>query len=558
VIKKKNLRPYLILITIIIISFFLRFYRLDQNVPQLYSDELDHLNMLRILDQPLSLQNLINKFLYFPFTFTWFLGTGVFAIRSASAFYGSLIPLFIFFFVKSLDKKNIHLPLVASGLSAILPWSFMISRIAHAHIPIIVILSLIHLTLVIKAKKISHYLVSLAPLFLASIYYPSIIIISLIITPLYVFYLYTNTQSVKLKKTIITVSTIFLLAIGLVLFTRYKGFNEKSRGVSLVITSDVNVTAETNLYRGYSRLTSPSIFSFNLPTEKITNKLLYNFPLAVTRQFTENYLSFFSPDFLFLKGDNILRHSTGQLGVFFPCLLPFLLYGTFVFFTKAKKKTKKLLLLWIIVSPIPSSLTNDGAYYLLRAITLLPILTYLIALGLHEFISLLKGKLKIASLSLVVFLISFSAYNFFFGYFHVYPTISAQSYEHGFKGLSDFQVKNKDESLLVLWQGYYPNVYFHYYQRKVSPRSLGYQRQEIMVGESTFHQTFDNLYFAWPQSPEDLSLFLNKEKISYLVFPKDYLSNHPQYQLPFLLPVEKILLPDQSSAFTIFKVANQR
>jgi len=549
---KKTTSQYLFLLVILFVSFFLRFYRLKHNVPSLYSDELGHLQLLNILQQPLNLSHLLNKIIYFPFTFTWLFGLTVFGIRFGTAFFGSLIPIFVFFFVRALDRKNIQVALISSALTAVLPWSFMISKGAYTHIPLITIFTLIHLTLFIKAKRPIQYLVSFVPLFFATIYYPSMIVISALAIPFYVYYIYNQARTKKQRQVILTISFVFFLAIIGILFTKYGGLTNKSRGVSLVITNDINVTSETNLYRGYSQKTSPSIFSFGLPTEKIANRVLYNFPSAVVRQFTETYLSFFSPEFLFLTGDHVLRHSTNQFGAFLPVLLPFMIYGTFVFFGKAKKKNRWLLLLWMIISPVPAAITNDGARYLLRAITLMPILTYLSAVGIVSFISLFRARIKIIVSVITFSLVLFSAYSFFFGYFHVYPTLSAQSYEYGFKELSDFQTKNGNQPLLVLWEDSYPNSYFRYYQKTDLKKNIEYQKKEIVIGDSVFIQTFDNLYFSWPKSKKDLDLFLQKYQVTQVAFPKTYLLNNPQYKLLNTQSIEHILFPDQSTAFTIF------
>ncbi len=549
---KKSTRQYLFLLFILSLSFFLRFYRLQQNIPNLYSDELGHLNMLYLLHQPLHFSTLISRSFYYLSSFTWILGTTVFGIRSATAFFASLIPLFIFFFVKTLDKKDTSIALISAFLTSILPWSFMIGRGSHTHIPLVVIFVLLHLIFFIKATSLRHYLISLIPLALASVFYPSIIIISLLVIPFYAIYFYRQIKNKSQQRTIILAFLFFVSTVVVILFTKYNGLSQKSRGVSLIITNDINVTAETNLYRGYSQKSPPSIFSFALPTEKIANKLLYNFPSAVIRQFGENYFSFFSPDFLFFSGDYVLRHSTSQFGVLFPILSPFLVYGIFTFFSRASRKTQALLLLWLVVSPVPSAITNDGARYLLRAVTLLPILTYFSALGIVRFRSLFKHKLQ-PFISVIIFtLILFSAYSFFFGYFHVYPTLSARSYEYGFDQISDLQVDNNNHPLLVIWQGYYPNSYFRYYQQTDLDKYFNYQRKDIRVGESVFYQTFDNLYFSWPKSIDDLKMFLQDHQISLIAFPNDYLKNNPQYKPEHASATKQIFYPDNSLAFTIF------
>lgn len=252
------------------------------------------------------------------------------------------------------------------------------------------------------------------------------------------------------KKYLFSAITVFILILLYALLVKNQIFNRQSRGVDLAIWRDVNVTADSNLYRGLARLSTPTIFSFGMDPEKLANKLVFNFPISVASEFASNYLSFFSPDFLFLKGDQVLRHSTGMVGNFYLFLLPFIIFGAYKFYTL--RTTHSLLItLWILASPLAAAITKDGATYLLRVITLMPFLTYFAALGIVELYELLKGKFTKISYLLILSIISlYSAYYYFYGYFHVYPALAADSFEYGFKELAQFQIK-KPGKMLVIW-----------------------------------------------------------------------------------------------------------
>jgi 4-amino-4-deoxy-L-arabinose transferase-like glycosyltransferase len=110
--------------------------------------------------------------------------------------------------------------------------------------------------------------------------------------------------------------------------------------------------------------------------------------LSVLPVFLRNYVSHFSPRFLLTAGDVNLRHSPsgiGQLnwGVFFLSLI-----GAAVALTK-RGKHHVLLLLWVLVAPIPGSLTTDNVPNALRSIAMLPAAQLLAAVGLVE---TLKGE----------------------------------------------------------------------------------------------------------------------------------------------------------------------
>jgi len=157
-----------------------------------------------------------------------------------------------------------------------------------------------------------------------------------------------------------------------------------------------------------------------------------------------------------------------------------------------------------------------------------------------------------AGMTLLV-IAGYSIYYFLFGYFHVYPALAARSYEYGFKELSDFQSVHDDAKMLVIWQGFYPNLYFRFWQKTPLEDYELAQSESVEVGKSVFHQTFDNLYFSWPVRAEDLEKFLMENEIELVVFPEDYLNKNSDYALIGLVLVEEINYPDNKVAFKIYR-----
>lgn len=489
---------------------------------------------------------------------SWIFDLTPLGTRFFSALYGSLIPIFMFFFVKSilLFKKNSTkrlTALTACFLSAFLPWSFMMSRLEYTQIPLIIILVCFHLYFLLQSSKTSDYFVSLIPIALGVILYPSMIIIfpiSFFIT----FFCSLDSQSNNQKYISWIVFVTFAVIIGIAGSIKFHIFDSRYRGLDLAIWNDVNVTADSNYYRGLSRLSSPSILSANKDTEIISNRVLFNKPVSVIQIFTKNYLSFFSPDFLFLKGDNILRHSTGMVGEFFPFLLPFMVYGTFVFFSQADKKHKTIFLVWILASPIPAAITKDGATYLLRVITLMPFLTYFCALGLVSSFELLKNKYaKITYGVLITTIALFSIYRFLFGYFHVYPALSAPHWEYGFKELSDFQSTHSGK-LLTIWEDKYPVWYFCFWQnlpKEICDLKLINNFES--VNGSRIDLPINNLLFSLPANETDLMLITDKYKPDFIAIPAKYSPLFPKFTKEHQA-VETVKYPDQTVAFSIYKL----
>ena len=550
--KKTKIATLAILTVTLLIGLFFRFYRLDQNIPSLYADETGHyLIFNKIIGSSANLgQWLYDKIFYGTFSLTWIFGLTPLGVRAASALYGSLATLSIFFFAYSISKNRL-ISAIAALLVAVIPWNFMISRISHTHVAIIALLVVIHAGLFLRAKTISRYLICLLPLGLALIYYPSMVIIAPFAGILVLAEIYKLTK--KKYRSILILGTI-LLVIGaaLLIGQRFNILSLSGRGLDLAIWRDVNTPYDTDKFRALSWNSQPSLFSFYLPPEQLANKLFLNRISANLLVFTRNYLSFFSPDWLFLRGDAILRHSTGLVGAFYPFLIPFMLYGAFRFFKSADPKTRNLFLVWILVSPIPAALTKDGAGYLLRAVTMLPFLTYFCALGIVDSFGLISKKWR-WPYGIVVALIGFySAWSFFYGYFHVYPALSARAYEYGFKELSDFQVANDRKTMLVVWDGYYHNGDFRFWQRTPFDQYEAFKLKQIVIGESTFWQTFPNLYFSSPKSIEDYKIFINQYKPTYVILPDRYFVKYPIQIENLLDPIEQIKYPDQTPALTIY------
>ncbi|KKT73890.1 MAG: PMT family glycosyltransferase, 4-amino-4-deoxy-L-arabinose transferase [Microgenomates group bacterium GW2011_GWA2_44_7] len=341
--------------------------------------------------------------------------------------------------------------------------------------------------------------------------------------------------------------------IASLLFWKYHGFSLQSRGIDLAIWRDVNVTAESNLYRGLSRLSGPTIFSFGKSAESIGNKIVYNYPFSVLGVFFKNYLSFFSPEFLFLKGDTTLRQSTGMTGSFFLVLLPFMIYGLYLIVRNGTRNTKMVVLFWILVSPIPGAITRDGPGYLFRVVTMMPFLTFLSAFGIINFLRSLALIWRLIAGLVISIALVYSTYAFLFGYFHVYPQLAARNYEFGFKELSDFQFASGNVAMLVIWDGYYPSRYFRFWQQTPGDDYLDYRTSDLSFGLSVFYQRFPNLYFSLPKTEEDLMGFVKKERIPYWAVSDEFLKKNPEYRQRDEMIAQIIKYPDNTDDFVIYK-----
>ena len=535
------------LFIVVLIGAFIRIYHLDQNIPQLYSDETGHYYHLYSFYDAYT--NIFSKLFYGTFSATWLFGLSPLGVRLPAALWGLLSVLAAYYLASAFDKRT---SLVLPFLVAVLPWSFSVSRIGHTHVPIVLFFSLLFLGSYIRAKTIILKYLSFLLLVFGGYYYPSLIfVLPVVMLPL----LIHTWQNKKNNVTYILATLLFIsLVAGYFLINKYQIFSSNSRGLDLAIWRDVNVTADANLYRGIARNSDPTIFSFYQDPEKIANKLVFNYPVSVISVFFKNYLSFFSPEFLFLKGDNILRHSTGMVGEFYLYLLPFMIYGAFIFYS-SKSPHKTFLTLWLLASPIPAAITKDGATYLLRAITMMPILTYFCARGIVSSFDIFKKKYQKIIFGTILSVVAiYSSYYYFYGYFHVYPSLAADSFEYGFKDLADFQIQNPGK-LLILWEDKYPYTQFCFWQNL--PYYLCKSDQinnKVMSGKTRVDLPLPNIIFALPASTEDLNLVVSNFTPNYIAVPKKYSETFKLY-FDNKDIVKKISNPDQSTSFTVYKTS---
>lgn len=123
--------------------------------------------------------------------------------------------------------------------------------------------------------------------------------------------------------------------------------------------------------------------------------------------FIGNYLSHFNPLFLFISGDsNVRLHSPG-FGQLFVVAIPFILLGLWWIFRNYNKQLLFLIFL-LGIAPIPAAITFEVPHAL-RAFTMVPLLSIIMACGASELVRIAKTNL-INILVVVVFLSFFGAY----------------------------------------------------------------------------------------------------------------------------------------------------
>lgn len=146
--------------------------------------------------------------------------------------------------------------------------------------------------------------------------------------------------------------------------------------------------------------------------------------------FIKNYLTHFSPSFLFLNGDTNPRSQVPGQGQIYLAEIPFLILGL-IALIKSKKALRYLPLIALILAPIPAALTRESPHAL-RAILAAPALAIISAVGIYSFGIYFKRYSKVALIGVVlIYLLTFGAY--FKNFISTYPAQSSSDWQYEYK-----------------------------------------------------------------------------------------------------------------------------
>jgi len=462
----------------ILLAAFLRIYALDKNPPELFGDELDagyqaYSLMTTGRDYrghflPVYLQCFYEwrapLLMYSMIPFIKIFGLNEWGLRLTSAFWG-IISIIAFSYLLLLLKTKKSIILITCFLLAILPWHIQYSRAAFE---ITLASSLVILGIAFFFKSFNNdkkAIIILSGLFLGLS-----------------FYAYNTTN---------VISPLFLISSATALFlTKQKPFKKIIKHTLLVglITIVVALPLIPKFIWGpaSARFKAFSVVGHSSIVDKITYyrsqsdkpflaKIFYNRPLLWTQTIIQNYLGSFSSETLFGQGDVTFRHSLHEIGNLYLFQLPFILLGIFFIIKKTKKSTAEILFLfWLLFSPLPASLTIDGKNHATRLFFLIFPLTYLSALGIHQFFSSIKNK-KIAFFIMVALLgwitFSFARYQYF--YWVHYPKQSWRWWHYGYKELiSEVKERESNYSQVLIESTYEPALIRYLFWSKYDPRKV--------------------------------------------------------------------------------------
>lgn len=487
-------KTFLILFSIFIVAFILRFYK-SNYPPFLWDEAALGYNAYSILetgkDEYGKLLPLIFKsfgdykpgiYVYLILPFVKIFGLNELSVRLPSILIGSLIPIFLYFLIKEYDPKLKKLSLITATVLAFNPYNIHFSRGAWETNILtfeLVLASFLFVRAFNKNNPIKFLFYS-SVVFGISLYtYQAAKMISLF---LIVILFIVNFSKIKNN-----LKSITWFIIPLVFFTVpiIYGllFGQNANRLNVVsLFSYPRSQEETKLI-----ISESSIFDYNL---------LHNHLVFFTRNFLLRYFNNFSPRFLVFEGDwQSPRHSAPYIGVvLYPSIIFFIIGFFAIFLDKKLDKLNLFFLLWLLFAPIPAALTRD-IIQPVRSMSFSIPSAYFISLGIFIFLKKFKN-IFIYLLLVLVYLLSFIYYSDLY-YNHMVKK-SPNDFLYGYKEAMTYLIKNKDKFNQIEFTDFYGQPYIYYlFYSKYPP--IKYQNQanltENKSGDTGSVDKIDNIYF---------------------------------------------------------------
>lgn len=316
-------------------------------------------------------------YVYLAIPFVKVLGLTPLAVRLPNLIF-SVLTIYVLYKLVLLLTLDFRLSLFSSFVLSISPWHLQFSRGAwESSTALFFILLGIYFfyKFIASPKSIYRYLFLLP--FIASLYiYHSARLISPLIV-LVLFLLNFKLLISSSKKLIIPCFLALIFTIPVFLSFLNSGGTTRLGGVGLMADTGPLSRAE-ELLNHHGNV-------------KLINRAMHNRRVLYALSWMDKYTSHFNLNFLFINGDEVPRSKNPDMGQMYLIELPFLFLGLYSLLkSQSSKALKNLVIIFLLISPLASSLTFQ-APSALRALPMVIPLSILVALGLSE----VKNKILI-------------------------------------------------------------------------------------------------------------------------------------------------------------------
>lgn len=487
----------LILVLVIALGLVLRLYKINE--VSLYGDELtmvyDSYSLLKTAhDQtgaflPLTFSMGAGRpagYVYGSIPFVAIFGPAQLGVRFLSVISGIGIMITLFLLGKTFFSP-LH-GIVFALITAISPWDLSLSRGGfEAHFALFLTLLGIYF-MILAVKKPWLYLTS-AALFGVSIHtYPTYKLTLALLIPaiLYVYrkekLAYSELKALSKRGYLLTAVLIlgFFVALSI---NQTLSHNSEERFLSLNIFNQQDLRESIIQKLNYERMVD------TLSVSGLFHKRSLSYALLAL----ESYFKNFSLDYLLFHGDGNPRHNMSESGIIYFAELVLIAIGIVEVYTK-NKKLFLLLLLWLLISPLPTALVGEP--HNLRNSLMLPVLVILSGTGL-----VVRLKQKALAQSVVTYLIiGLIIFQFVFSYermVFVSPSKLSRFWSDPAKQAVFVANKNKDKYDYIFLSTTIDNIEYAYpVYSKIDPSIVIRQNQRKIVSNNQILKQYGNVYIG--------------------------------------------------------------
>ncbi len=420
---------------------------------------------------------------------TYLFGINAFAARFPAALLGSLLVFPLFFFVRRLFTERIAL--VSALMLTVLPWHIALSR-AGAEGILALTICLTGYVLTWKGVESSRRMLMAGIVILSVTYlfYPAFrLLIPLIVLPLPLM------VPGKCKKNAVFTMTIFIVLTVLVGSTIW-GRGRFSQTSLFTNETDRSVIQNDLLRQIYSAPNQPVLLV----------RFFHNKYVGYTQRLVEQYFSYFTPTFWFIKGGLPERYTVPHLGLAYVWMGIFL---AITLFSTSVRRNKAFWYIWYLlaVAPLPAVITVDDWPNIHRAIFMLIPVVILSAMGASQFYSLIfTGKTKTIIKLMAVGLFVLIGVESVFGlrqYFVYAGVLSSYTRTDGHVQMAEYLAINAAKYPRIFVTGdRWLSVYYLFNQQNFNKNLIGKIGQDFTV------DTLDNITFTKEKCP-------SHEKLKY-------------------------------------------
>ncbi|MGA2911245.1 MAG: hypothetical protein ABSE17_01210 [Candidatus Levyibacteriota bacterium] len=468
-ITKQKLLTFFLLCGILLIALFARTYQLS-SVPNGF-----HIDEAIIADNAYSImhtgRDTDNNFLplqtevfgdYNPTGYAYlailpirFLGLTITAARSVGAILGVFAVLAVFFLAYSIFER-INLSLLTSLFIALSPWDIVLSRSTEetAASLVFIVLGFACLIWSIKKQKIRYLLLATTSLFISYfMYFTPRLFVPLLFLAFFIPIKYWYEKRKTIFTKIFIGCFLFIGITAFLLVVVVKGGVSRANQISIFSFPETRLVME-------EQIREDGVQHVSLLSTRVFHNKILDYSLT----YTSNYLSYFTGEFLFIKGGLPIWFNVPEMGLIYLVELPFIIFGLYNVF-REKRKWGFILFLWLLLSPVVASFTVDDTPNIRRSLVMVPAIEMFAAYGVIAAFEKVKNKLRWLIVFVFIILFSLNSLYFFHEYFIHSPIHQNWYRDEGFDKVMALVKKNyQNYDKIVVSKssgGNYPLVLFY-------------------------------------------------------------------------------------------------